>query len=178
MSTFECYKCGSVCHLTSNFCSYCGAKFQENELIKIPINEARVIYASRKIDELPEDFFVTPVNSELAKNAGKPFDSSSVPQLIDLVPADCIWACFKHPGYLRPPRLGQSLIDKYKQISTYTGRTLQEMSEYFGEPEVEMFDSQIKTIVWSEVSPNGIFQVQFFFDRYDVCIDVGEINQV
>ena len=177
MSDSECPKCGSFSKPESKFCPKCGESLKQTELVQVALKDARVIYASRTLDELPDDFFLTSVDSDLYRSKGLPFDSSRIPSQGDLVPADCIWACFAHPGYLRPAKRGQKLLDKYKQIAAYTGRTLTELCGYFGEPEVKMSNDKITTVVWSEVTLSRITQIQFYFDKYEVCIEVGEINE-
>lgn len=170
-----CPNCSTLSSPEVNFCISCGFNFQSVQLDKVLVDEARVPYASQSIDETPSDFYLTPRGSDFQKNAGCKFEKSEIPIRGDLVPADCIWSCFEHPGYLRPSSRGQSLISKYQQISVYRGRTLVELESYFGKCTVSMENDSIKSVVWSEASLTKIWQIQFYFDKYDVCIDVGEV---
>ena len=174
---FICVECSASVSDVMIFCPECGAKQVSSETITISVSDARVLYASRTPDELPSDFFVVAVDSEMSKNANAPFDSQVIPSNESLVPADCAWAIMQHPGPMRQRKWNESLETRFHLVAKYSGRRLSEITEYLGSPLAVAEENGIKSIVWGSSGLSKIWQVNLIFDSYDVCIGLVGINE-
>jgi hypothetical protein len=173
----QCIACNANLSPQMSFCPNCGTAQVEKETIAVSLANARVRYGSRRLEELPSDFFFVPVDSEIAMTANLPFDSATVPEDGSLVPADCIWAIAKHPGPFRLDMWNKSLEAKVGSIAVFTGRTLAELTSFFGKPLAVAEENEIKSVVWGTTGFSKIWQVNLVFDKYDVCVAIVDITE-
>jgi hypothetical protein len=138
----------------------------------------RVAYAGKGDLAIPEghedsQHIELDVDSELAKNAGEPFDPSNPPSVGDLVPADCVWSLLEHPGSFPDNPGSYSSIDKkFVAMGQLPGRTFSEIASQVGPPMADVNHGPYRNCVWGKTGMFSIWQIGLAFDTYGVCINI------
>lgn len=178
-----CSKCGGSVEDTAAFCSACGnqltaepVKSKSGKTVSLMGFQMRVPYGSVKPEDvlqMGDEPFEFPASSEEAKRANTPFDASKTPEEGDLVPLDCAWAFFKHPGeFPKNPNNFGSIDKKFVAMGTLPGRTFSEIVSVVGNPMTNMANGDVRACVWGKTGLFSMWQIGLRFDKYGICMGI------
>jgi hypothetical protein len=177
-----CGKCGTKADEGNSFCSQCGSKLaatkgktQAKNTVLIPYSQMRVPYGTmtiEKIQEMGDGPYEVPKDSPEALAAKTPFDAAVIPSDGDLVPIDCVWAFFRHPGkFPGDPSFG-SIDERFVAMGNLQGRLHKEIARHVDAPITDLAIGDERTCVWGKTGFFSIWQIGVKFDKYGVCIGI------
>lgn len=178
-----CSACGSSVVRGDSFCSSCGYKLggepaasDKHATVKLLGSQMRVPYASITLEDvmqMGDEPFEFDASSPEAQRANAPFNAAAVPNDGDLVPLDCGWAYFRHPGPFKDsPGAYGSLDKKFVAMGELRGRRFEEIVAAAGLPMADVNTGEYRQCVWGKTGLFSVWQVGIRFDKYGVCMGV------
>lgn len=180
-----CTQCGTEVGPAFAFCSNCGTALSitpsgddAGSLVRVapfdrwvPV-ESMMTLASNPtaLAEMDNDAWIENTSHE-ATLVGTRFEPTGAPRNGDLVPIDCVWAFYPHPGPA-PALSARRLADRLAQLGTLRGRLISEIVGAVGPPNARQGTSEGITATWSESRLFGTYMIVIGFDRYGVCMQV------
>lgn len=190
-----CIACAEEIKLEAQLCKHCKTRQDDPEwappevvpdnMVLLSVAQRRVPQGSLSRDEwLEMESKLVEVGSVDHENADAPFDPSVRPEKDGLVPADCVWAMTPWPGPLpanlilgsfstpNPPKF-------FGAIGNVQGWTYSEFEQGAGAPfsNGNLVDG-VRTVIWSHGSLWGAWSAAFYFDKYGICMGIGNETSI
>lgn len=185
-----CVACAEEIKVAAKLCKHCNTRQDDPQwepeaplpenMVQLTASQRRVPQGSLSKEEWAEmESKLVEIGSEEHNQADTPFDPSLRPQKDSLVPADSVWAFAPWPGPLPANLIPGSFSTPnpakfFGAIGNVQGWTYAEFERCAGAPFSNggLVDG-IRTVIWSHGSIWGAWSAAFYFDKYDICIGIG-----
>lgn len=194
-ATRDCVACAEEIKAEAKLCKHCGTRQDDPQWVQpepVPDNmvllrddQRRVPQGSLTVEEWGESkTILVEVGSIEHQRADAPFDPTVRPNKEDLVPADCVWAFAPWPGPMPANLIPGSFATPNPQkffvaLGNVRGWTYAEFEQCAGPPfnRGGLVDG-VQTVIWSHGSLFGAWSASFYFDKYGICIAIGNETSI